>query len=381
MHAHLTCAVRAVAAAGALISLGLTSGAASAASTASALPAEAAGQVVPHSSAPDRPGRGAVPASFRPAAASFRSAASGVVLGAVGCAIGRACMARLAATTDAGAHWHFLKAPGVRLPNPGRGTRPANVSGVVFATGRNGWLYGPALWATHDGGTHWRKLSLGGSIGQMASSAGTVYAVVSPSGGSPPELFASPAGRDAWARVRRFTGSTLAVYGHAAWLETSTHLWTTADGVRWHKYPFRCPGTKADHYTLASITAASPSHVAFLCLGMAAAGQQGKEILRSVNGGKTVDLAGPAPLGGFGGVIAMPPHRPGVITLATEYFLDRSANGGKTWTTNYYNTGGSPWNSLSYVSGTAGWAEFGVPPDGELLRTMDAGLTWHKVGF
>jgi photosystem II stability/assembly factor-like uncharacterized protein len=334
------------------------------------------------SSAPGRPGPAeAVPASFRPAAASFRSPASGVVLGAVGCRAGRACTARLAATTDAGAHWRFLNAPDVQLPALGHTTRPANVSSTVFASGRDGWLYGPALWATHDGGTHWHKLSLGGTIGPVAASAGTVYAVVSPPGGKPAELFASPAGRDAWARVRRLTGSTLAVYGHAAWLGTSTHLWATADGVRWHKYPFRCPGTKAGGYALAGVAAASPSDVAFVCLGMAAAGQQEKEILRSVNGGKTVHLAGPAPLGGFGGVIATPPHRPGVITLATEYFLDRSANGGKTWTTKYYDSGGAPWNSLSYVSGTAGWAEFGVPPYGGLLRTMDAGLTWHKVGF
>ena len=63
------------------------------------------------------------------------------------------------------------------------------------------------MWATNDGGAHWRKLSLaGGVIDSMAASAGRVYAVVAPPGGKPAELFASPAGRNAWARVRHLDG-------------------------------------------------------------------------------------------------------------------------------------------------------------------------------
>ena len=350
---------------------------------ATAGPADAAGTVAragPLSPVAAGPGQAA---GFQPASASFQSPASGFVLGAVGCRPGQACAARLIATADSGAHWRFLATPDVRLRDPARGPRASNVSSVVFASRRDGWLYGPALWWTRDGGTHWRKISLGGTIEQMAASAGRVYAVVAPGGGKPPELFASPAGRDAWARVGRFTGSTLAVYGRAAWFGgSSTYLWATADGVHWQRYPFRCPGARAGGYGLASIAAASPSHVVFLCAsGYPAAGQQGKEVLNSGNGGRAVHLAGPAPLGGVGGMIAVPPRRPKVITLATEYFLDRSAHGGKTWTTRYYPTGGAPWNSLSYVSGTAGWAEFGVPPGSGLLRTTDAGITWHQVSF
>jgi len=126
----------------------------------------------------------------------------------------------------------------------------------VFASRRNGWLYGPGLWATHDGGGRWRRIvlggnvipSLGGGVVAMAAAAGDVYAVVSPDPfhGKPQELYRSPAGQDAWARVGTMTGdpfASLAVSGKAAWFGTSTHVWTTADGVRWHKYPFRCAGT------------------------------------------------------------------------------------------------------------------------------------------
>jgi len=70
-----------------------------------------------------------------------------------------------------------------------------------------------------------------------------------------------------------------------------------------------------------------------------------------------------------------------VITLGTEFRLDRSADSGKIWTETAASTGGAPWNSLSYLSRTAGWAEFGSPPNSGLLRTTDGGVTWHQVRF
>jgi hypothetical protein len=327
-----------------------------------------------------------VPAGFRPSSASFYSPASGVVLGGAGCLYGKPCKARLAATTDSGARWSFLKAPDVQ------------VTQVTFADRRNGWLYGPTgrydgrgLWATHDRGAHWRKLSVArGVIDSMAASAGTAYAVVTPPGGKPDELFASPVGRDAWARVGHLTArfGILAVSGRAAWFGnrggsidgSSPYVWATTDGARWHKYPVRCPAPY-NFNGLASIAAATPSDVFFLCLSDAAAGQQGKAVLRSVNGGRTTHLAGTPPTSGPGGVIALPPRRPQVITLGTEFFLDRSGDGGKTWTAKAADGGGAPWNSLSYLSRTAGWAEFGSAPYSGLLRTTNAGVIWHQVSF
>ena len=91
----------------------------------------------------------AVPAGFLPSSASFYSPAAGVVLGGVGCLPGMPCRARLVATTDSGARWRSVKAPSV----------PVTV--VLFASARDGWLYGPTgsqgqrvggLWATHDRG-------------------------------------------------------------------------------------------------------------------------------------------------------------------------------------------------------------------------------------
>jgi hypothetical protein len=328
-----------------------------------------------------------LPADFGPASASFLSAATGYVLGGLGCRIQRACTARLVATADGGAHWHFLKAPAVRLFNSAAGTRGqgSRVSSVVFASRRDGWLYGPGLWSTRDGGARWRRISLSGGIAAMAASATTAYAVVSPRGGGPEELYRSPAGQDAWARAGSMTArsAVLAVSGRAAWFGSSTHLWATADGAGWHRYPFRCPG--AAYYGLSGIAAASRSRVVFLCTGNGAMGSLSKEVLTSSDGGQSVHLAGQAPLSGGTDGIAVPPHRANVIPLAAVSgadFLDRSADGGKTWTEVTYPLFGS-WSSLSYVSRTVGWVVAGQPGLGsgnQLWRTSDAGLTWHPAG-
>ena len=289
-------------------------------------------------------------------------------------------------TSDGGTRWHLMTAPGVWLPLNQASSLP-QVSDVVFASRTDGWLYyqyfSGRVWVTHDGGAHWRAITLPGDIGTMAASAGTVYAVVQRAAGD--ELYRSPAGKNAWARVGRMTATlaTLATSGRAAWFASgagfgapATHLWATADGVHWHQYPFACPGS----YGLQSIAAASPSDLVFLCTGESATGHTEKEVLRSANGGKTEHLVGPAPLGGVGGVIAVPPRGSAVITLAAEYFLYRSADGGKTWKTVLFYDGGATWSSLSYVSGTVGSVV--VSSGGQwLLRTTDVGLTWHQIAF
>jgi photosystem II stability/assembly factor-like uncharacterized protein len=341
-------------------------------------------------------GSPAGPAGFQPAAASFVSPARGVALGSLGCTPGQACRARLAATADGGARWHLLTAPRAWL-----GNRSPQVSQVLFASRHDGWLYdqyGQGLWATHDGGARWRKLSLDGTIDAMAASAATAYAVISPPGSTGAELFRSPAGRNAWARVGTMTGdpqASLAVYGRAAWFGTTTSqgtaagtLWATTDGVHWHKYAFSCPGA---YYGLSGIAAASHSHVMFLCTNALGTFHTEKEVLRSVNGGRTEHLTGQAPVGGdTNGEIAVPQHRSKVITIAAispgPDFLYRSADGGKTWAPLEVpgTSGGVNMSSLSYVSRTVGWVVVGGPGEGsqsQLLRTSNAGRSWHQVSF
>lgn len=248
-------------------------------------------------------------------------------------------------------------------------------------------------------GAHWRRISLGGDVVPsmgggvltMKASAGTVYALVAadPFHGKPAELYASPAGRNAWARVGTMTGdpdSRLAVSGKAAWFGTGSRLWATTDGAHWLKYPGPCPAS--DIGGLGSIAAASPLRVTFLCLGDGAMGSMGKDLFRSDDGGKTTHLAGHAPFAGSGGMLAVPPYRNKVITLASASavsILYHSADGGKTWTTASYPTGGQPWCSLSYVTRAVGYVVVDGRPlrngSNRLLRTSNAGRTWHTIRF
>lgn len=341
-----------------------------------------------------RPSAGAPrPAGFQPAAASFTSPARGVVLGGVGCREPRPCRARLVRTTDGGARWRALTAPRTWLLNRG-----PQVSQVVFASRHNGWLYGQdgrRLWATHDGGAHWRKLSLGGGIVTMAASAGAAYAVIAAAGSRRDELLSSPAGRNAWARVGAITGgfgSVVAVSGKAAWFGSSTPatgagtLWATADGTHWHRYPFACPGTG---YQLSGIAPASRSRVVFLCTDAMGTYHTNKEVLRSVDGGRTEHLTGHAPVPGDDGGFAVPRHRSQAITIAAVTpgpdLLYRSPNGGRTWAqiTVRGTTGGVNIGSLAYLSRRTGWVVAGQPgvSQSRLLRTSNGGRTWHRVSF
>ena len=330
----------------------------------------------------------AATAGFQPAAVSFISPSWGVALGAVSCQAGQACQARLRFTTDGGASWHIMHAPRAVVNGPG-----ATIGSVLFATLADGWLYrpaGPALWFTRDGGAQWRQVSLGGAIDAMAANARTAYAVVS-TGGTTAELFTSPVGRAAWTpvsavKVNPFTG--LAVFGRSVWVTSSARLFTSADGTHWHQYALACP-QPTPRYTIAGVAAASPAAVVFICLHQPAGDSQTRELLTSSDGGKTTLFVGePAPLG-LHSVIATPPGQPAIITILSwsdENFMYRSVTGGRTWRDlNQLDTGGLPWNSLSYVSASTGWVVLGGLAEAagypRLLKTINSGHTWRAVRF
>lgn len=316
---------------------------------------------------------------FAVASVSFWSPAQGVALGGVACGNGTPCAARLMITGNGGARWQFLRAPGADVLGGGPSR---SVSRVLFTSARRGWLYGPALWSTSNGGASWRKLALGGTVDAMADGAGRAFAVVAPGPGKARELFTSPAGRDSWTRVRDVSGDVLAVDGPSAWLGSSHYLWATGNGKRWRKYPFSCPAATRST-GLVSIAPASRTRVLFLCLGAPAGPQQAKDLIVSTNAGKTSHLLRALQLPGDTAVIASPPGRPRVIALGTEYYLDTSANGGATWSRKLVAAGGgAPWNSLSFLSPAAGWAEVGQPPTYDALyRTTNSGRSWHRVRF
>jgi hypothetical protein len=331
-----------------------------------------------------------VPGSFRPAAASFVSPSWGVVLGSAS----RAYRAQLAVTADSGAHWSLMRAPSVWLANST--PRLPQVNKVAFANRADGWLYDQYnsghMWVTHNGGKSWREVTLPGNVQAVTASANAVYAVAGN------HLYRSPLPRDAWRQVSPgprsgvMTGKTLAVSGYSIWFGSDTSLWTTADGAHWARYQVHSPGSYYGiPYELAGIAAASPRTVAFLWAAPIGMYRSGIKVLVSSNGGRSErrTQADPPPVGDVA-AFAVSPGRLGMISVAVVTpGLDnvyRSATQGKSWSTFRVpgTSGGAMLGSLEFMSPAVGSFVTGNPAStngSQLLRTTDAGRTWHAVRF
>ncbi|MDQ2725808.1 MAG: YCF48-related protein, partial [Actinomycetota bacterium] len=149
---------------------------------------------------------GPVPAGFKVQSATFVSADQGWVLGTAACA--SAPCTSMARTDDGGQRWVGVPAPRDGLAD-GSATVQTGVSEVRFADDRNGWIFGPDLWSTHDGGTTWNRVTVGSAVSQVTAletSTGEVDAVVTDcaagSSRCPGQLWHAPVDGDQFTQVR-----------------------------------------------------------------------------------------------------------------------------------------------------------------------------------
>jgi photosystem II stability/assembly factor-like uncharacterized protein len=139
---------------------------------------------------------------FGPIAVSFASGSTGWMLGL---ALGRL---ELYKTVDGGRRWSALPAPPAPWQWQGNKARPSGVSGITFADARDGWLYGPGLWASHDGGLTWHRIDVhGAAVASVAAARGHVLAAFTASTACPRQcqsgqvrfrVWSSAASRDDW---------------------------------------------------------------------------------------------------------------------------------------------------------------------------------------
>jgi photosystem II stability/assembly factor-like uncharacterized protein len=118
-----------------------------------------------------------VPGGFRPVSATFVGL-TGYLLGDAPCGAGRCTT--VVRTLDSRS---WTKIPGnlaARLPNDldPDADLPSTVRDVRFASARDGWAFGGALFATHDGGAHWASVDVDGSVVDLATDGKRVYALV-----------------------------------------------------------------------------------------------------------------------------------------------------------------------------------------------------------
>jgi hypothetical protein len=96
------------------------------------------------------------------------------VLGGIPCG-SRECPA-IETTVDGGATFSRLPAPGGPF-GPGLNTPPA-AGNIRFADPEDGWVFGPRLYATHDGGRHWDAVPMPGQVTDLEPGLADVFAMV-----------------------------------------------------------------------------------------------------------------------------------------------------------------------------------------------------------
>jgi len=296
------------------------------------------------------------PLGFVPRAFTAASAADWWVLGSVPCGI-RYCSS-IERTTDGGVTFRTLAAPGGPY-GPSVDSRPA-VSGIRFAGPSDGWVFGPSLYATHDGGVHWTAVSVPGTVSALEPGLGEVFATVTPSvlscqrtgtcdaSAPAPHIYRTLPGSNHWT-LDPAAGSVsvgLAVHGRSIWVIDSR---VTADGPAFGTALLHSTDG-GDHFTpeaqpvggvACDYSPASDTVVWSYC-----GGGHFKSTSRSVDAGAHFTTIGPEPNSG-------------------------------TTTPNGYPNG----SSLQAASPAAAVAASSTAdgPVGGLIRTTDGGATWEIV--
>lgn len=348
-------------------------------------------------------GRSARP-SFVPLSFTAVSATRWWVLGAVPCGAND-CLS-IKATANGGATFRSLPAPpGTFAPGPA--ATPAE-SSVRFADANDGWVFGPRLYATHDGGLHWTAIPMPGVVEELQPGLGQVYAGVFPNApctstgtctaGTPqPRLWRTRPWSNDWTvdEAAGAVGGSLAVHGTSVWV---VNAMLTRDGY--------ALGMRLLHSTNAGATfAVEPqpvtgifceySPVSATFLWAYCSGGHFMFPYVSADGGARFTAVGAeaapiTPVGFANGselIAASASTAVAASSVATSKLgipLIRSTDEGAHWNVVQAQPSSSgQWSLIGFTTpkvGYALWQSFAHGyPTAELWRTIDAGAEWTQV--
>jgi photosystem II stability/assembly factor-like uncharacterized protein len=142
-----------------------------------------------------------IPVHFYPQSFTAISELTWWVLGKAPCTFAgeKAPCGEILRTTDGGRKFIGIQAPHATLATFGAQT--SGYSQIRFGDTKSGFAYGPDLYATHDGGVTWQLIDVGGTVTDLAISAGQVFATVEPVRGGNGRLVHSPVSHDDWTTV------------------------------------------------------------------------------------------------------------------------------------------------------------------------------------
>jgi photosystem II stability/assembly factor-like uncharacterized protein len=385
--------------------------AATASPTAASQPA-VAGSTPAQTAAPTGPAGSPVPPGFQVVSATFVSPDLGWALGTSACST-PPCTAILR-TSDGGRTWTRIPAPATPIsPGPVQPGTSAGVTGLRFADPLDGWAFGPDLWATHDGGATWTRVTIpgvssGAVVEALETSAGAVHAVLYDVGatGGWVRIASSPVGSDSWrlspTQVQIGAGpvpqAQLLLSGSAGWMVEVDR--TVVGGARlvngsWVAWTPPCATVMGP----AVLAASGPTELVAECDGgiwgpAPKAAEEGQHLYVSHNGGTTFSESGiTVPLTGVNALAS-----PGAGTVMAAGSTSAASaivgtfDGGRTWQTllAVSQVGGqaATFTYLGFTTPTQGMAitQSGAGTGngqnvGTLYMTRDGGRTWSAVSF
>ena len=341
---------------------------------------------------------------------SWINANDGWALAAQPCANG-SCI-RVAHTTDAGQDWQVLPDPPARIQDSTVDcSAQMCVSEVSFVSPGVGYLYGPALLMTTDGGVTWHAQA-GPQTETLAIVSGQVYRVVYSHGGCPgpcqPSLQAAQAGSANWRTlIARLAGPDrsdsaqiaasgpdvlVAMYGSLAGpVPAQAMVYRSADGGgTWRQVADPCRGLGQGGPTqeedLIGLTAAAGGFFAGICAPHAITSTF---VVTSGDAGATWRATTAPPPGHLLGILAA--ASPTTIAIASSALggsgtdtaqLLVTTDGGRRWVTAATDTqnlvNGSVPAALGFETPNVG--QWVGDPHG-VWTTTDGGLHWTRTAF
>ena len=312
-------------------------------------------------------------------------------------------------TGNGGRSWSAVPTPGGRLALSAATTYLCKSSGcvtdIVFANRDDGYLFGPDLFTTTNGGRTWNRQPGKPTAVLTAVAPGVVWRLTYANGGCPGpcglRLLQQRAGAKTWTAVRTpFDGSgtgivpqivstdsarvLIAFYGNIAGgvLSHATFFVTANLGRGWTKRVDPCGWTRTNEVDAYDASATPKGTVVVECLAKGISNQA--FVMVSHNGGKTFGPRRPIPPL-FANMVAVASAN--TIVAATgeaggsgpfTYTLERSTNVGLSWRTVVRDpetlTSSVPGESyLGFVTSSVGhWIGYG----NKLWTTTDGGEHW-----